>query len=613
MAEELSNRDYLLLRAYQAGIREPQALAGFMGQMQVESGGYRSMRENLNYGGERLLQVFRGRNGMDTLAEANLVAQGGPGAVANMIYGGEWGRKKLGNSEPGDGWRFHGRGYVQLTGRDNYERDGRELGLDLVDNPNIAANRDSAATIAVHYWYSRVVERGHQHDVRSATIDINGGTNHLAERRAAVAQWERMLTHEVIESLSRGEVALPSMPGQRSSADATVEKIQNNLNQLGITDDQDQDLAVDGYRGGPNSRTNQAIENFQRTFGLDDSKMSAAELLTATQVALKANPLNNLEQTLRDIVPDSVEQLPRRIVNGIPDYLLPGRNAPDQAASAPHVPSRAPSTPRSEPTPVAPGTAVPIPAVEQLQYGDKGAGVLVLQQNLRLLGARDEDGRPLKADRDYGNSTRQAVEQFQLWTGRDVTGIADKGTLDELRMHGQHAAWQQALGIVPSEHLRDNLQPGSYEAGVAADLRVPVQGGQVRGAQPAPSASAPLPFSDLRHPHHELYVDVTQRLEGKGQLSALPDERLNQIVGTLHRNGYEAGFSGDVVVHQNQFFARETDLSRLGSHVKVDMNQPAPSIQETMREAGAHDMQQIQQQAHRSQQQGHQDSHAPRM
>ena len=200
----LNNRDYILIKAYQAGISEPRELAALMGQLEVESGGFNRMHESFNYSASRLLEVFPGRNGIDTLAKAQGVTRQGPEAVANAIYGGEWGSAgPLGNTEPGDGWRFHGRGYVQLTGRFNYTRDGRELGLDLVGNPDLAADREVAADIAIHYWQSRVVARGHQLDVRAATRDINGGYNHVEERKLAVARWERKLTPEAMERLAQ--------------------------------------------------------------------------------------------------------------------------------------------------------------------------------------------------------------------------------------------------------------------------------------------------------------------------------------------------------------------------------------------------------------------------
>ncbi|MGO4781692.1 glycoside hydrolase family 19 protein, partial [Lysobacter sp. 2RAB21] len=83
-------------------------------------------------------------------AEADAIAAGGQEAVANAIYGGKWGAKNLGNTQEGDGWNFHGRGYVQLTGRSNYAAAGKELGLDFTANPGLAADRDTAAKVAVH-------------------------------------------------------------------------------------------------------------------------------------------------------------------------------------------------------------------------------------------------------------------------------------------------------------------------------------------------------------------------------------------------------------------------------------------------------------------------------
>jgi predicted chitinase len=189
------NADYLMEAATHAGITDKKELANFMGQMQVECGGFGHMSEGLNYSGERLLEVFPGRNGLHNTAQANAIAAGGPEAVANAVYGGEWGRKNLGNIEPGDGWKFHGRGYVQLTGRDAYERIGKEIGQDLVHHPELAENREIAAKIAIQYWQDRVVPHRHQTDVTGACHDINGGENGLRERKAAAAEWDRKLEH----------------------------------------------------------------------------------------------------------------------------------------------------------------------------------------------------------------------------------------------------------------------------------------------------------------------------------------------------------------------------------------------------------------------------------
>lgn len=189
------NADYLMEAATRSGITDKKELGNFMGQMQVECGGFGHMSEGLNYSGERLLEVFPGRNGLHTAAQADAIAAGGPEAVANAVYGGEWGKKHLGNTEPGDGWKFHGRGYVQLTGRDAYERIGKEIGQDLVHHPELAENREIAAKIAIQYWQDRVVPHQHQTDVTGACHDINGGENGLKERKAAAAAWDAKLTH----------------------------------------------------------------------------------------------------------------------------------------------------------------------------------------------------------------------------------------------------------------------------------------------------------------------------------------------------------------------------------------------------------------------------------
>ncbi|MFC5740012.1 XVIPCD domain-containing protein [Dyella tabacisoli] len=252
------NADYLMEMATREGIQGHKELSNFMGQMQVESGGYSHMSENLNYSGKRLLEVFPGRNGMNDIAAANKVAAGGPEAVANEIYGGQWGKVNLGNTEPGDGWKYHGRGYVQLTGRANYESTGKELGLDLVNHPELAENREVAAKIAIHYWKDRVVPNHHQDDVKAACHDINGGYKGLSDRRTAAAAWESKLEHGYVPGAPAP--ASPAAPGNHGSTDNN-RHLQQMLNQHGYHDAAGHPLKADGDYG---ARTKQAVEAFQR-------------------------------------------------------------------------------------------------------------------------------------------------------------------------------------------------------------------------------------------------------------------------------------------------------------------------------------------------------------
>jgi predicted chitinase len=92
--------------------------------------------------------------------------------------------KILGNTQPGDGVRYHGRGYFQLTGRDKYMRIGRALGLDLVNNPDLAARPDIAAKIAVYYWQHLVANKVSDFsDTSKVTRAINPARKGLKNRQ----------------------------------------------------------------------------------------------------------------------------------------------------------------------------------------------------------------------------------------------------------------------------------------------------------------------------------------------------------------------------------------------------------------------------------------------
>ncbi|MBO9648878.1 MAG: peptidoglycan-binding protein [Variovorax sp.] len=253
--------------------------------MQIESGGFSSMNENLRYSGARLLEVFPGRNGMRTAEQANSIAAGGPEKIAEAIYGGEWGAMRLGNTQEGDGWKYHGRGYVQLTGRDNYAVAGKALGLDLINQPELAADRDVAAKIAIHYWETRVVSRDHQTNVTAATRDINGGEKGLRERKAAASAWEDKLAKgyepdsplsaETRSSQNTAKNAANLKQGDRGTA---VAELQRQLNNLGYTAGNERPLAEDG-RFGP--ATQRALQTYQRDHGLVPDGIAGPKTLDA--------------------------------------------------------------------------------------------------------------------------------------------------------------------------------------------------------------------------------------------------------------------------------------------------------------------------------------------
>lgn len=165
-----------------AGIKDPKEQAMFMAQMDHESGGFKNYEENLNYSAKGLRKTFGKYYGTDAEAEADAR---NPEAIANKVYGG-----RMGNKDPGDGFKFRGRGAVQLTGRDNYDAAGKALGLDLVNNPDLAQDPANAGKIAAWYWKkNNLGAAGKAGDVTAATRKINGGTNGLSDRKEKYASY----------------------------------------------------------------------------------------------------------------------------------------------------------------------------------------------------------------------------------------------------------------------------------------------------------------------------------------------------------------------------------------------------------------------------------------
>src|SRR5215469_2396136 len=115
-----------------SSVNTPQRLCHFMGQIYVESAGFTRLEENLHYRDPaRLVALFRAVK--DTADAAALIAQG-PQAIANRVYA-----NRLGNGDEasGDGWRYRGSGYKQLTGRGNYRSIGSMIGMDLEGQPEL--------------------------------------------------------------------------------------------------------------------------------------------------------------------------------------------------------------------------------------------------------------------------------------------------------------------------------------------------------------------------------------------------------------------------------------------------------------------------------------------
>jgi len=153
-----------------SSVNTTRRLCQFLGQIFVETGGLRHMEENLNYTKpDRLDAIFSKVKGTD---DARDLIRRGPEAIANRVYAG-----KLGNGDEasGDGWRYRGSGYKQLTGRANYREIGKIVGVDLEGNPELAREPAAAAKVAFAFWDMRkcspLADAG---DVEGVTEKVNG-------------------------------------------------------------------------------------------------------------------------------------------------------------------------------------------------------------------------------------------------------------------------------------------------------------------------------------------------------------------------------------------------------------------------------------------------------
>lgn len=128
------------------GITDPNQQANVMAQIKAESN-FKPQEESLNYSAKRLLEVFPSK--FNNLADAQAVVNAGQEAIGNRVYGG-----RMGNS-PTEGHQYRGRGYVQLTGKDNYQTYGDLIGKDLIGNPDLANDPEVARDIAIAYFKQR--------------------------------------------------------------------------------------------------------------------------------------------------------------------------------------------------------------------------------------------------------------------------------------------------------------------------------------------------------------------------------------------------------------------------------------------------------------------------
>jgi len=190
--EQLGIKDELMVQAinqvlekYQ--INTPLRIQHFLAQIYTESGALTVFKENLNYGNTGLRRVF-GKYFTELQA---LHYQRKPEMIANRVYANRLGN---GNEASGDGWKYRGRGAIQITGKANYQSLANDTGIDCINNPDLLVYLPYAIISAGWFWdKAKLNAIADKDDVVAVSKKVNGGNNGLDERKKWLAHFKKVI------------------------------------------------------------------------------------------------------------------------------------------------------------------------------------------------------------------------------------------------------------------------------------------------------------------------------------------------------------------------------------------------------------------------------------
>jgi putative chitinase len=178
--------------AVRFGITTSLRLAHFLAQCGHESGGFKAVQENLNYGAKGLLGIFK--KYFKTIAQATAYERK-PEKIANLVYANRMGN---GNEASGEGWKFRGRGYIQLTGKENYKAFDATVPEDIIATPDLVATKYALASAAFFFKKNNlwsICDKGSSPEVVTlVTKRVNGGTIGLADRQKHFKEYYNLLS-----------------------------------------------------------------------------------------------------------------------------------------------------------------------------------------------------------------------------------------------------------------------------------------------------------------------------------------------------------------------------------------------------------------------------------
>lgn len=209
-------------------INTPNRVAGFFAQCGHESMGFKVLEENLHYRAETLDKIFP-KYFKNAGRDANAYAKQ-PEKIANVVYASRMGN---GDTASGDGYRFRGRGVIQLTGRDNYTNFGKTIGMTAEQVIDYVTTKKGALESACWYWNSRNINAAcDANDITKMTKLINGGTIGLEDRAKHYREALAVLGGAV-------PAAAPATSGGTLRRGSKGEEVKKMQSALGLTADGD--------------------------------------------------------------------------------------------------------------------------------------------------------------------------------------------------------------------------------------------------------------------------------------------------------------------------------------------------------------------------------------
>ena len=246
-------------------ITTDQRIAGFISQCAHESMDFNAMSENLNYREETLNKVFPRYFGPGKRNAAEYARN--PEKIANYVYMDEFRTSKLGNTQPGDGWRFRGRGLKQLTGRDNYTRFAKDYDMTAEEAAVWVETKEGALASALWFWNTNklnaIADTG---NVAALTKKINGGDIGLADRQARYSKAMAALGGKVSAPINSQITDAVTQILRRGSKGDDVKRMQAKLG-----------LSADGDFG---PGTEAALRKWQSANGLTADGVAGPKTLS---------------------------------------------------------------------------------------------------------------------------------------------------------------------------------------------------------------------------------------------------------------------------------------------------------------------------------------------